>query len=78
MQYHWWMLCLVTKTLSISQIYRVIKAVKEGKTTSDRDHLQPKKMKWTCNVVASTTAAVKKDQQMIVHEPATAHDLTSR
>jgi hypothetical protein len=48
------------KSLSISQINRIIKAVKEGKTTADLRYSHPKKTRRTDDVVASIAAAVGK------------------
>jgi hypothetical protein len=39
------------KTLSISQINEIIKALKEGKNTSDLRHSRVKKTKWTGNIL---------------------------
>jgi hypothetical protein len=46
------------KPLSVSQINVIIKAVKEGKTISVQRHSNPKKMRRTGDIVASSTAPV--------------------
>jgi hypothetical protein len=54
------------KALSISQINRIIKAVKEGKNTLDQHHSSTKKMKQTGKVLASIASAVEDDLQISV------------
>jgi hypothetical protein len=49
------------KTLSIGQINCIIKAVTEGKNTSDQRHSSAKKTKWTSNVLASMAAVIEND-----------------
>jgi hypothetical protein len=56
------------KTLSISQINRIIKAVKEGKNTSDLPQSSTKKTKRTGNALASITATVENDWWITVRE----------
>jgi hypothetical protein len=63
------------KALSISQINRIIKAVKEGKNTPDQHHSSVKKTKRTGGVLASITAAVEKDQRIMVRDLAATHGL---
>jgi hypothetical protein len=61
--------------MSKSQINRIIKAVKEGKTTADQRHSRAKKMKRTSDVLASIAAAVEKDQRIMIRELAARHGL---
>jgi histone-lysine N-methyltransferase SETMAR len=56
------------KTLSISQINRIIKAVKEGKTTSDLRHSNAQKTKWTDDVVAAVAATIETDRRLTIRE----------
>ncbi len=46
------------KSLSISQTNCIIKAIKEGKMTTDLRHSNLKKTRWTNNIVASIAATV--------------------
>jgi hypothetical protein len=64
------------KPLSISQINRIIKAVKDGKSTSDQRHSNAKKTKRTGNVVAAVAAAIETDQRLTIRELAVMLDLT--
>ncbi len=61
--------------MSVSQINRIIKAVKEGKTTADLRHTNPKKTRRTNDAVASI-AAVEKNRRITVRELAAVHGLT--
>jgi hypothetical protein len=61
------------KTLSISQINRIIKAVKEGKTTVDLGHSNPKQTRKTDDVMGSITATVEENLQVTIRELATTH-----
>jgi hypothetical protein len=63
------------KTLSKSQINRIIKAVKEGKSTSDQRYSNTKKTKRTEDVVAAVAAAVEKNRRLTVRELASMLDL---
>jgi hypothetical protein len=63
------------KGLSVSQINRIIKAVKKRKTTADLRHSNPKKTRWTDDAVASIAAAVEENRQITVREPAAMHGL---
>jgi hypothetical protein len=56
------------KTLSISQINRIIKAVKERKTTSDLRQSNTKKTKRTDDVMAAVAAAVETDRRLTIRE----------
>jgi hypothetical protein len=64
------------KTLSISQINRIIKAVKDGKSTSDLRHSNAKKTKRTDDVVAAVAAAVETDWRLTIRELAGTLGLT--
>ncbi len=64
------------KTLSISQINRIIKAVKEGKFTSDLRYSNAKKTNRTDNIVADVAAAVETDRRLTIRELAVMLDLT--
>jgi hypothetical protein len=64
------------RNLSVSQINRIIKAVKDGKNTSDQRHSNAKKTKRTADIVAAVAAAVERDPQLSVRELATTHGLT--
>jgi hypothetical protein len=64
------------KGLSVSQINRIIKAVKKRKTTADLRHSNPKKTRRTDDSVASIAAAVEENRQITVCEPAAMHGLT--
>jgi histone-lysine N-methyltransferase SETMAR len=64
------------KALSKSQINRIIKAVKEGKLTSDQRYSNAKKTKRTEDVVAAVTTAVEKKRRLTVRELASMLDLT--
>jgi hypothetical protein len=61
------------KALSKSQINCIIKAVKEGKSTSDQRHSNAKKTKRTEDVEA---AAVEKNRRLTVRELSSMLDLT--
>jgi hypothetical protein len=63
------------KSLSISQINRIIKVVKEGKTTADLCHSIPKKTRQTDNAVVSIAAAVEENRWITVRELAAMHGL---
>jgi hypothetical protein len=54
------------KALSISQINRIIKAVKEGKNNADQRYSSAKKTKLTGDVLASIAAAIEKDRRITV------------
>jgi hypothetical protein len=56
------------KTLSISQTNRIIKAVREEKTTSDQSNSNPKKTRQTGDIVASIAAVIENDQWITVRE----------
>ncbi len=64
------------KTLSRSQINRRIKAVKEGKSTSDQRYSNAKKTKRTEDVVAAVAATVEQNRRLTVRELASMLDLT--
>jgi hypothetical protein len=59
----------VDMAMSKSQINRIIKAVKEGKTRA-------KKIKRTGDVLASIAAAVEKDRRIMIRELAATHGLS--
>ncbi len=63
------------KTLSISQINWIIKAVTEGKNTSDQCNSSAKKTKQTGDFLVSIAAAVENDQRITVQELAAMHGL---
>jgi hypothetical protein len=63
------------KTLSISQINCIIKAIKEGKTTIDLQHSNPKQTRKTDDIMGSITAAVEENLQVTARELATTHGL---
>ena len=65
------------KTLSVSQINRIIRAVKEGKNTSDQRHANAKKTKRTASIVAAVAAAVEADRRTSVRQLATSLGLSS-
>ncbi len=52
--------------MSISQINRIIKAVKEDKITLDQCHSSAKKKKWTDDILAFIAAAVENDLHIMV------------
>ncbi len=58
--------------MSKSQINRIIKAVKEGKNTSDQLHSSAKKTKWNGDVLTSI-AAIEEDRRITVRELAATH-----
>jgi hypothetical protein len=64
------------KALIIIQINGIIKAVKEGKISSDHHHCNAKKTKKNDNIVAAVAAAIKKDWRRTVRELATMLGLT--
>jgi histone-lysine N-methyltransferase SETMAR len=51
------------KSLKRTQIYQIIKEVKEGKNTADQRHSNSKKTKRTCDVVAAVAAAIEEDRR---------------
>ena len=64
------------KSLSISQINRIIKAVNDGKNTSDQRHSNPKKTRRTADVVAAVAESVEEDRRVTVRTLAARHGLT--
>ena len=64
------------KSLSISQINRIIKAVKEGKNTSDQRHTNGKKTTRTEDIIAAVAAAVEEDRRITVRQLASRFGLT--
>ena len=54
------------KKMSVSQINRIIKAVKEGKDTADQRHSSAKKTKRTADVLAAVAADVEQDRRITV------------
>ena len=64
------------KSLSNSQINHIIKAVKEGKNTSDQQHSNGKKMTRTADIIAAVAAAVEEDRRITVRQLASRFGLT--
>jgi histone-lysine N-methyltransferase SETMAR len=64
------------KSLSISQINRIILAVKAGKNTSDQRHSNPKKTKRNLDVIAAVAASLEENRRFTVRELAARHGLT--
>jgi hypothetical protein len=65
------------KTLSNSQINRIIRAVKDGKkNNANQQHSNAKKTRRTNDFVASVATTVEEDRQATVCRCATKHGLT--
>jgi len=64
------------KALTRSQIYRIIKAVKEGENTDDKRPLNAKKTTRTLDLVAAVAAAVKEDARLNIAHLAAAHGVS--
>jgi hypothetical protein len=62
--------------LSVSQINRIIKALKKRKTTADLRHSNPKKTRRADDAVASIAAAVEENRQITICELAAMPRLT--
>jgi hypothetical protein len=58
--------------LKRAAIYKILKAVKEGKNTDDQRHLNSKKTKRTPALIASVAAAVEEDRRQTIKALATA------
>jgi hypothetical protein len=52
------------RSLSSSQLYRIIKQARAGKVTEDQRHLNPKKTVRTAALIASVAAAVAADRRI--------------
>jgi len=63
------------KSLTRSQIYRIIKSVKDGENTEDQRPLNSKKTKRTLDLVA---AAVEEDAHLNIDDLAAAHRVSKR
>ncbi len=59
--------------MSVSQINCIIKAIKQGKTTADLRHSNPKQ---TDDAMASIATTVEENRRIMVHELAAMHGLT--
>ena len=64
------------KSLTRSQIYRIIKSVKDGENTEDQQPLNSKKTKRTLDLVAA--AAVEEDAHLNIDDLAAAHRVSKR
>ena len=64
------------KALTRSQIYRIIKLVKDGENTEDQRHLNAKKTTRTLDLVAAVAAAVKEDARVNIAHLAAAHGVS--
>jgi len=65
------------KALTRSQIYKIIKAVKDGENTEDQRHLNAKKTTRTLDLVAAVTAAVKEDARVSISALAAVHGVST-
>ncbi len=66
------------RSLSSSQIYRIIKQARAGKDTEDQRHLNPKKTVRTATLIASVAAAVAPDWCIDTRSLAAAHGVCLR
>jgi hypothetical protein len=66
------------KSLTRSQIYRIIKSVKDGENTEDQRPLNSKKTKRTLDLVAAVAAAVEEDAHLNIDDLAAAHRVSKR
>ena len=64
------------KTLKRTQIYDILKKVKEGKNTDDQRHKNPKKTVRTAAMIASVAAAIEEDRRRDIRSLASAHGTT--
>ena len=58
------------KALKRTAMYTILKQVKEGETTKDQRHLNPKKTKRTEDIIAAVAAAIEEDPHVAVKEMA--------
>ncbi len=59
-----------------TQIYAIIKNVKEGKPTTDQQKLNGKRKVWNLVVFANVAADIKKDWRLMVRRLALAHGVS--
>ena len=64
------------KSITNSQIYNILKQVKEGKNTDDQRRFNAKKTKRTPSLVAAVAADVDDDRRICVRTLALAHGVT--
>ena len=64
------------KSITKSQIYNILKQVKEGKNTDDQRRFNAKKTKRTPSLVAAVAADVDDDRRICVRTLALAHGVT--
>jgi hypothetical protein len=66
------------RSLSSSQIYRIIKQVRARKNTDDQRHLNLKKTVRSANLIASEAAAVADDRRIDTRSLSAAHGVCLR
>jgi hypothetical protein len=70
--------CLRGRSLSSSQIYKIIKQARARKNTDDQCHLNPKKTVRMANLIAYVAAAIDDDRQIDTRSLAATHGVCLR